>query len=357
MPPGGRLKRLRLSTGLAFLLLAALFAAFVALNRSTEPAPSLRVGGFLEVRFTRPVADGPRSLRGGPDADLAQAIDQAQSSVDMAIYDLNLWSVRDALLRAERRGVRVRLVVETDNLDSPELYDLIAAGIPVVADGWDWLMHDKFTVIDGREVWTGSMNYTVRDGYFNDNNLLRLVSDDVAAAYAEEFEEMFVEDTFGAFSPPGDGRTARLSDGTEVEVYFAPDDRPLRRLLALVESAQSRIDFLAFAFTSSDLAQAMIEADRRGVAVRGVIEAGQAANLGTQWDVFDRAGLDVRLDGNPDNMHHKVIVIDAVTVVTGSYNLSRSAEEFNDENLVVIHAAELGALFLEEVDRIYDVAR
>ncbi len=73
--------------------------------------------------------------------------------------------------------------------------------------------------------------------------------------------------------------------------------------------------------------------------------------------MFERAGLDVRLDGNPDNMHHKVIVIDAVTVVTGSYNLSRSAEEFNDENLVVIQAPDLAALYLEEVDRIYAVAR
>ncbi len=235
MSSGGRLKPLRLSTGLAFSLLAVLFAAFFFLNRVSPSAVDLRAGGFVEVRFTRPVADGPRTLRGGPDAALAQAIAQAQISVDMAIYDLDLWSVRDALLRADRRGVPVRLVVEADNLDSPELYDLIAAGIPVAADGYDWLMHDKFTVIDGREVWTGSMNYTVRDGYFNNNNLLRLVSDDVASAYAEEFEEMFVDDTFGSFSPPGDGRSARLSDGTDLEIYFSPDDQPLRRLLELVE--------------------------------------------------------------------------------------------------------------------------
>ena len=52
-------------------------------------------------------------------------------------------------------------------------------------------MHDKFTVIDGREVWTGSMNYTVNDAYFNDNNLIRLRDSAAAQAYAAEFDEMF----------------------------------------------------------------------------------------------------------------------------------------------------------------------
>ena len=337
-------------------LLLVLFLVFLRASPFAIRPPAPEVSGAIEVRFSRPVTDGPRSLRGGPDAALAEAIDRAGRSVDMAIYDLDLWSLRDALLGAEARGVRVRLVVEADNLGSPEIYDLIAAGIPVVADGWEPLMHDKFTVIDGREVWTGSMNYTVRDAYFNDNNLLRLISSSLAQAYTDEFDEMFQDGAFGAFSPSGVGQRARLSDGSEVEVYFAPDDRPLEKLLALVGGARQRVEFAAFSFTSADLAAALLQKDAQGLAVRGVIESGQAANLGSQWDVLRDAGLDVRLDGNPDNMHHKLIVIDAATVVTGSYNFSRSAEEFNDENLVVIHSPELARRFLEEFDRVYAAA-
>lgn len=338
--------------------LLVLFAAFLWQSApDTLPAPDPRLSASLEVRFTRPDPDRPTTLRGGPDADLARAIDRAETAVDMAIYDLDLWSVRDALLAAKRRGVAVRMVVESDNLASPELAELIAAGIPVAADGAEPLMHDKFTVIDGAEVWTGSMNYTIRDGYRNDNNLVRIRSAEAAAAFRDEFEEMFADGVFGALSPPGSGLYLRLDDGSVMEIYFAPDDRPLDRLVELVRGAESQIDFLAFAFTSPDLAEAMLAQDASGVRVRGVIESGQAENLGSQWPALRDAGLDVHLDGNLDNMHHKVIVIDRSIVVFGSYNLSRSAEFFNDENLVVVHEPAVAARFLEEFERVFAMAR
>ncbi|MCU0485497.1 MAG: hypothetical protein MUC85_05240 [Anaerolineales bacterium] len=88
---------------------------------------------WFTVYFTNPNDPDAGRYRGGPDTALASAIDNARLSVDMAIFDLNLWSIRDALLRAARRGVEVRLVIETDNLDEPEIQDLIDAGIPVLA--------------------------------------------------------------------------------------------------------------------------------------------------------------------------------------------------------------------------------
>ena len=338
-------------------LVVLLLVVFLRVSRPTEPRPTPLHSAFIEVGFSRPSPAGPGSLRGGPDAQLAEAIDGAEQAVDMAIYDLDLWSIRDALLRAQARGVVVRLVIEADNLGVREIGELIAAGVPVVADGWEPLMHDKFTVIDGREVWTGSMNYTVRDAYFNDNNLVRLVSPQVGRAYHEEFEEMFLDDAFGLFSPPGRGTRLNLEDGTALEVYFAPDDHPLERILELVDSAAERVEFLGFALTSAELAEALVESRSRGVSVRGVMEAGQAANLGSQWDALRRAGIDVHLDGNADNMHHKVIVIDGAIVVTGSYNFSRSAEEFNDENLVILYDRDLALAYKTEFERVFEEAR
>ena len=60
-------------------------------------------------------------------------------------------------------------------------------------------MHNKFTVIDRLEVWTGSMNYTINEAYFNDNNLIRIRSEQLAENYSTEFEEMFVDDQFRAW--------------------------------------------------------------------------------------------------------------------------------------------------------------
>jgi phosphatidylserine/phosphatidylglycerophosphate/cardiolipin synthase-like enzyme len=338
-------------------LLIVLLLAFARLASSHSSLPTPAVSDSIEVYFSRPIPGRPSSLRGGPDAALASAIDRADHSIDMAIYNLDLWSVRDALLRAADRGVDVRLVVEADNLGQPEILALIAAGIPVVADGWEPLMHDKFTVIDGGELWTGSMNYTVSDAYFNNNNLVRLRSPEAAAEYRHEFEEMFLDEAFGLFSPAGAGAALKLPDGTPIEVYFAPDDRPLGRLVELVASAEESVDLLAFSLTSDELTRALIERAEAGVRVRGVLDSDQAANLGSEWNALRQAGLDVHLDGSPDLMHHKVLILDGAVVVTGSYNFSRSAEEQNDENLVIVYDRGMAERYQEEFERVYVQAR
>jgi phosphatidylserine/phosphatidylglycerophosphate/cardiolipin synthase-like enzyme len=81
------------------------------------------------------------------------------------------------------------------------------------------------------------------------------------------------------------------------------------------------------------------------------------ANIGTEFDRLREAGLDVRLDGNPYHMHHKVIIIDGQIVITGSYNFSRSAEESNDENVLVIHSQAVAAQFLAEFQRVFGLAQ
>jgi len=339
----------------AFLLLL-LFLIFLAASPVAQPPPAPLVSGAIEVRFTRPGLAGPQTLRGGPEAALVEAIDGAERSVDMAIYDLDLVSVRQALLRAWRRELTVRLVVESDNLDNPQMHALIAAGIPVVADERDPLMHDKFTVIDDDEVWTGSMNYTVNDAYYNDNNLIRLLSASAAQAYAAEFSEMFDQASFGALSAVGEERQPEALSAGPIEIYFSPEDGAARRIVELIDGADGRVAFLAFALTSEAIAASLEQRLAGGVEVRGVMDAGQATSAGSRYEELRRAGVEVRLDGNPDRMHHKVIVIDGLTVITGSYNFSRSAEEFNDENVVILHDPEVAARYLEEFERVFALA-
>lgn len=346
--------RLR-ALGFAVLLLL-LFFLFLRRSPTQTTPPDPLISASIEVHFTRPSLVGPQILRGGPEEGLVEALDAAQRSVDMAIYDLDLENVRDALLRADRRGVAVRLVAESDNLDTPAMHDLIAAGIPVVADGGDPLMHDKFTVIDSREVWTGSMNYTVNDAYFNDNNLVRLRNPAAAEAYAAEFDEMFRQAGFGAQSPPSFEAQGLVSPNGTLEVYFAPEDGVAQRVVALIESAQQSVAFLAFVLTSEEIAGALEAKAAAGVEVRGVMDGGQAGNLGSRHQELLQAGVDVRLDGNADRMHHKVIVIDGMWVITGSYNFSRSAETQNDENLIVLRDTAAAAAYLSEFERVFSLA-
>ncbi len=340
-------------------ILLAMFAAFLLLGREALPSPvseETTEGVWYNVYFSQPDDPGSSSLHGGPDSALAQAIDEARYSVDVAVMRLDLWSLRDALLDADRRGVNIRVVVDSDNILDNEIQDLIDAGIPVVADRRESLMHHKFTVIDQLDVWSGSMNYTINGAYRNDNNLNHIRSSKLAQSYTREFEEMFMDDRFGALSEADTPYPRVNINGTDVEVYFSPDDGVLQRLLSLVAAAEESIEFLAFTFTSDPLAEALIARSAEGVRVRGVMERDQVNNSGGEFGNLVLAGLDLRIDANRNKMHHKVILIDGEIVVTGSYNFSRNAEEKNDENVLILHSDEITQQYLLEFERIYRAA-
>jgi phosphatidylserine/phosphatidylglycerophosphate/cardiolipin synthase-like enzyme len=340
-------------------VLAAMFAGYFL--RSREPMSHQAIGEntegrWYDVYFSQPDIPESSTLHGGPDSALAQAIDDARYSIDVAVMHLDLWSLRDALMDADRRGINIRVVVDGDYLHEPEIQSLMAVGIPVIADGRGPLMHHKFTVIDQLDVWSGSMNYTVSGAYRNDNNLIHIRSHKLAQSYTHEFEEMFTDDRFGALSETDTPFSRVDLNGTDVEVYFSPDDDVVTRLLSLIATAEERIDFLAFVFTSDPLAQALIAQKTNGVRVRGVIERGQANNSGSDVGRMLLAGLELRFDANQNKMHHKVIVIDGEIVVTGSYNFSRNAEEYNDENVLILHSEEIAQQYLIEFERIYTAA-
>jgi phosphatidylserine/phosphatidylglycerophosphate/cardiolipin synthase-like enzyme len=323
----------------------------------TLPAGYGAADGWYEIYFTEPFSNIASSETGGPDGPLVKSIDSARESVDVAAYSLTLGSVRKALIDADRRGVTVRVVMESDNMDSYDVQKLLEAEIPVIGDRREGLMHNKFMVIDRSEVWAGSMNFTDSGTYRDNNNLIHIHSRDLAENYMTEFDEMFTDDLFGPDLRAATPHPDFTVDGTRIESLFSPDDKPAAQVNKLLQSAKESIHFLAFSFTNNEFGDTLIEQSESGVTVSGVMEDEQVrTNQGTEYDKLSQAGLDVRLDGNPDYMHHKVFIIDEQIVVLGSYNFSTSAETRNDENLLVIYSPELAGQFMEEFQRVYGKA-
>lgn len=315
-------------------------------------------GSFFEIYFTDPANPASRQESGGIEQAIIASIDAARLSVDVAIYSLSLRELGNALLRARDRGVAVRVVMESDNRERSVPQALIEGGLPILGDRREGLMHDKFVIIDRSEVWTGSMNFTVNGAYDDNNNLVHIRSVKVAENYLTEFEEMYSDDLFGPDSIASTPNPSVTVDGLQVETYFSPDDDVASRLLELLLGAQESIYFMAFSFTSDSLAQAIRDQAAAGVTVAGVMEDSQVeSNQGTEFDLFVQSELDVRRDGNSGQMHHKVIIIDRSIVVIGSYNFTGSAEDRNDENLVILFSPEIARLFLEEFERVFDAAQ
>ncbi len=310
-------------------------------------------GGWYELYFTDPINPQADSLRGGPDLRLAAAIDEARLSVDMAAYSISLWSVRDALINALHRGVTVRIVMESSNRDRDVPQELIDAGISIIGDRREGLMHDKFVIIDRSEVWLGSMNFTIGGGYKDNNNLLRIYSQKLVENYQKEFDEMFVDDHFGPDTVSDTPNSVLFVNGTMLENYFSPDDGVSDVIVDLLSDAQESIYFMAYSFTSDSISEVIQARAAEGVTVAGVMDYSQMkSNKGGEYDTFAQAGYDVRTDGIKGLMHHKVFIIDEQIVITGSYNFSRSAEERNDENILVIYNTDIAQEFLKEFERV-----
>lgn len=345
---------------LAFLLAACVFTNFqvppdIPGGETSSPPPPAETTPVpaISVYFSDPFGGD-----GTAETALVGAIDGAQKSVDMAIYNLSLESIADALIDAQERGVAVRMVMESDSMDKTQPRRLAGAGISIAGDWSKGSMHDKFTVIDGAEVWTGSMNYTWTSFYADFNNLVRLPSPEAARDYTVEFEEMYLDGLFGPDTRPDTPYPHFAIGGAEVEVAFSPDDGAASKIIAEIQTAESSIDFLAYSLTSDAIAAALLERAAAGVTVRGVFDAGQAeSNTGGEFENLRQQGINVRLDGIDGLMHHKVILIDGKTVITGSYNFSNNAERTNDENLVILHDPAAAALYAGNFQTIYESGR
>ena len=321
--------------------------------------------GWYALHFTTPsYPDDPARHHGGLDERLVELIDRAQSSVDVAIYDFDLDNVAAALARARSRGVRVRVVIDSDTVDDTKNQDvqralatLRAAEIPITADRRSAIMHNKYTIVDGEWLATGSWNYTDGDTYRLNNWLGIFHSRELARVYDADFAEMFA----GRFGSARSARPARAAAGvadTQFQVCFSPDGR-CGALIAetIAQEARSAIRFLAFSFTHDGIGRAISDRAAAGVRVGGVFETTGSQTPFSEYGRLKAEGLDVHTDGNPYAMHHKIILIDDRTVIAGSFNFSASADSDNDENVLIIRDAGIARDFRVEYDRVIDVAK
>ncbi len=325
-------------------------------------APASTAASPIQVFFTTPkYPDRAANHHGGLDEKLTAFINTAMTSVDVAIYQLDLPNATQALLDAQKRGATTRVVTDIDILNDPKenasFKQLQKAKIPVIGGNPNAIMHDKFVVVDGKAVWTGSWNFTTNDTYRYNNNAALIQSAELARNYTATFDKMFKNKAFGAQRKPG-GTTSRLTiGGLAVENYFAPENKVSDKILARLRQAQTAIDFMAYSFTDDNIGQVVLDRAKAGVKVRGVFETTGSETRFSEYGKMKAANLDVLQDGNPYLMHHKVFIVDGRTVFFGSFNFTQNADTENDENLLIVDDPALAQAFQAEFGRVYDTAK
>jgi phosphatidylserine/phosphatidylglycerophosphate/cardiolipin synthase-like enzyme len=104
----------------------------------------------------------------------------------------------------------------------------------------------------------------------------------------------------------------------------------------------------AYSFTSAPIAAALVEAARRGVLVEVVLDKTNKTGKYSEADFVAHAGIPTWLDAKHAIAHNKVMIIDESTVITGSFNFTKAAEESNAENLLVLRSQELASRYTRQ---------
>ena len=331
---------------LSALLLASCTAQAELLGSPAEPLP---LPGGITVAFNHNANNRYRSpidhqWRQGDDLEafLLAGIAAAEEEILVAVQELSLPRIAEALVAKHRQGIRVRVVLE-NSYSSPwseqhpaeltprqrhkraqlealgggdALVVLRQGGVPVIDDTADGsagsgLMHHKFVVIDNREVITGSANFTAsgmhgdpddRRSRGNVNHMLRLTSPELAELFREEFLMMWgdgpggrADSRFGLGKESRPLRWVRVGD-VPVGVLFAPhrareEHHGLHLLDSLLNGAQRRADLALFVFSSQQLGNRVGELHDRGVAVRLLVDPGFANRYFSE--VLDLLGLEL----------------------------------------------------------------
>lgn len=137
------------------------------------------------------------------------------------------------------------------------------------------------------------------------------------------------------------------------ESHFSPSEDCPQRIMQLIQAARSALDICVFTITDDRLAGAMIDAHRRGVALRVITDNEKAFDLGSDVARLQEAGVELKVDQTPFHMHHKFALFDRQLLLTGSYNWTRGAARDNLENYIVTSERRLVEPFQEVFERLW----
>lgn len=140
---------------------------------------------------------------------------------------------------------------------------------------------------------------------------------------------------------------ATAGENPQWKLCFSPDGRCSSLILDAISSARETVRVQAYSFTARPIAEALIEARRRGVDVAVIVDKSQTSERYSVIALLNEAGIPLYVDYCCAIAHNKVMVIDGKKVVTGSYNFTKGAEEKNAENLLVIDDATMAKAYLE----------
>lgn len=248
---------------------------------------------------------------------LSAAIQSAQHSIFASFYGVTDRDILACLAKKAARGAALTLEYDpTASLALKKRFPETARIVPRASKG---LMHRKILVIDTASVFLGTANLTPPS--------LRHHSNCIIGLYAPEFAAFLSHPQTSQFSFSIGSQTATC--------HLLPDGgSALEQLLHLLSGAQRTLHIALFTFTHPKIAQALIKAKERGVAVSVIVDYYSAKGASKKTiETLRQAGVTVFLSQGPQLFHHKWAIIDQETFAMGSANWTKAAFTKNEDFL------------------------
>jgi phosphatidylserine/phosphatidylglycerophosphate/cardiolipin synthase-like enzyme len=344
---------------------------------------------FLEQQGADPFTETPEriSQASGVATRIAQFIEEAQSTLDIAIYDFRLHGdpasiISNALRNRAKAGVTIRIAFDSATNPEPHVSpaeapalleadkkppgtDTFVGAFTDVASlkaitGYRVLMHNKYIVRDASSpnaaIFTGSANYTNDSWGLQENNLLFLKSLSLAAQYARDFSDLWSHGRIR--DNPGNDDVSKVMIGdVDAAIGFTPGESPavVKEIVGAIAAARTTLRVASVVISSGPILAALSEAIDRGIALDGLYDGPQMDQVERQWraahvgadkvntwqKVAQRLArknsipFDAHKPQQPHNFMHNKLVLADDTVIMGSFNLSNHAMG-NAENVLLV---------------------
>ena len=152
-------------------------------------------------------------------------------------------------------------------------------------------------------------------------------------------------------SPAGAKAVKTESGDCVCRVYFLPRGGCTAAINAEIRKARNEILVQAYSITSASIAEELLRAHKRGVKVRVILDSSNDTDRYSAATFLSNAGIETRIDGAHAIAHNKLMIIDGATVITGSFNFTKAAEERNAENLLIIKSKKLASEYIANWNR------
>lgn len=144
--------------------------------------------------------------------------------------------------------------------------------------------------------------------------------------------------------PPTNGTTS----------FFSPGDACRHAIVQQITGATTQLQICVFTISDDSITKTLLEAHLRNVQIKLITDNDKSLDLGSDIDQLARAGIAVKMDRNASHMHHKFMIADQKTLLTGSYNWTLSAARYNHENILVTREAAVIKSFATEFERLWN---